>query len=556
MATRPALKSVKKGSGAEAWRSDDLVNTLTRMGDATRDKRLQTYFEADKISQQQLEEWYRGSDLAATIVDLVPEEMFRQGFGLFFGDEEDRQAVSADMMSLLDERQFLDKLQEGFSYARAYGGCGILLGADDGQELDQPLNEEAIKTFGWLTLLTPQELRPVKWFTDVRSAQFSEVEMYELRPARQANEVQPSGLPVSHVLVHASRILRLDGVRVSRNQKRSGDSLGWGDSVLVRCYGIVRDYTAGWQGAASMLQTFAQPYMKLARLAEILEGEDSHRALMMRALGVQLSRNVANMVLMDKEEEMGVISTSLAGYPEIMQQFAIRLSAACRIPVTLLMGQAPSGLNATGDSDVRNFYARIGSLQNKQLKPALNRILHLLFLSDDGPTDGTEPETWEVRFNSLWQLTELQQAEQMAKVASADDVYLRNGVTMPEEIAVSRFGTGEFNTTTTIDVEARERPDPTAAPAPAPADPTQPPKVNDPNAVNPQSALNGAQVQAATDVITRVAMGQLPRETGVAMLTAFFPLTKEQAELVMGTVGRGFEPAVVEPAPAPAAPGT
>ena len=59
------------------------------------------------------------------------------------------------------------------------------------------------------------------------------------------------------------------------------------------------------------------------------------------------------------------------------------------------------------------------------------------------------------------------------------------------------------------------------------------------------TALNGAQVTAALEIVSKVAVGALPRESGVAMLVAFFQLTKAAAEEVMGAVGRGFVPAPV-----------
>lgn len=53
-------------------------------------------------------------------------------------------------------------------------------------------------------------------------------------------------------------------------------------------------------------------------------------------------------------------------------------------------------------------------------------------------------------------------------------------------------------------------------------------------------ALNGAQVQAAQGIISSVAKGELPRETGVQMLIQFFNMAPESADALMGAVGRTF----------------
>lgn len=72
-------------------------------------------------------------------------------------------------------------------------------------------------------------------------------------------------------------------------------------------------------------------------------------------------------------------------------------------------------------------------------------------------------------------------------------------------------------------------------------------------AANKDLALNGAQVTAALAVVERVGLGQLPRENGINALVILFNLTIEQAEQIMGNVGKGFEMEKPAPTPSPAA---
>ena len=66
----------------------------------------------------------------------------------------------------------------------------------------------------------------------------------------------------------------------------------------------------------------------------------------------------------------------------------------------------------------------------------------------------------------------------------------------------------------------------------------------DADAAVPELSLNGAQVTAMLDTVARVASGQLPRETAVAILETAFNIPHDKAEKVLGTVGKGFIPAV------------
>jgi hypothetical protein len=70
--------------------------------------------------------------------------------------------------------------------------------------------------------------------------------------------------------------------------------------------------------------------------------------------------------------------------------------------------------------------------------------------------------------------------------------------------------------------------------------PTPPPA--DPKAKDPAEALNGAQVASLLEIVQQVAIGAIPRETGIGLILAAFPLTADQAEKIMGAVGEGFVP--------------
>ena len=63
------------------------------------------------------------------------------------------------------------------------------------------------------------------------------------------------------------------------------------------------------------------------------------------------------------------------------------------------------------------------------------------------------------------------------------------------------------------------------------------------------TALNGAQVQAAAEIVQQVARRELPRESGVAQLVEFFNLDPARADRLMGAVGKTFFIEAPEPAP-------
>lgn len=62
-------------------------------------------------------------------------------------------------------------------------------------------------------------------------------------------------------------------------------------------------------------------------------------------------------------------------------------------------------------------------------------------------------------------------------------------------------------------------------------------------------ALNGAQVASLVDIVEKVAIGTLPRESAVNMITVAFNLDAAQANAVVGSAGNGFK--IDAPAPEP-----
>lgn len=467
----------------EQRRGDGWINALTGIGLSTRDKRLaegRLKFEVALLTQPQAEALWRGDDMGARIVETLPNEMLREGFLVSIQpDPEARRAgetgrtkeMEEALMARLEELEVRARLWQALAYERAYGGAGILLGADDGtRDLALPLGE-SIRRLTWLNVLGPDELVPVKWYANPQAPQYGQPETYR---------IQPRTLPVSgevvgdrQVEVHESRLLLFPGIRVSRQQTLENN--GWGDSALVRVQQVLADYHQTWAAAAILLQDFSQAVLKIKGLAELI-ATNQDDVVIKRAQAVDMSRSTARAVLIDAEEEFERKQTPMAGLPELLDKFANRLAAAADMPVTLLMGQAPAGLNATGESDIRFFYDRVRALQSTKLRPALERLVGMLLRAQDGPTRGVEPENWSVVFRPLWQLSEVQHAEIRNKQADTDVKYIDAGVLSPEEVAVSRFGGDTYSTETVVDFKAREalveeepsepEPEPEVPPAP------------------------------------------------------------------------------------------
>ena len=343
--------------------------------------------------------------------------------------------------ALLEEMDILAKLYEVRTYARGFGGGAWLLGADDGQrDMAQPLIAEKVRKFEWINVLHPQELYPKSWYGDPTAPKYGEVETYYLVPEHVDGE---AGKVVGTQVVHESRIIRFDGVVVSKRHKRSMSN-GWGDSVLTRIYDVIRDFQSTWASVGVLMQDFSQTIFKMKGLNELVSSEDPQDALRFRARvrAADYTRSVLNSVMLDADgEDFERKTTSVTGLPEVLEKFAGRLAAASDIPVTRLMGESPAGLNATGASDIRFWYDQIKANQGKHLSKAVRRVAIL-----KAQAMGLKlPEKWTIRWKPLWQLDELQESTRRKTIADMGVALVGCGAITPEELAVSLFGSDTFS---------------------------------------------------------------------------------------------------------------
>ena len=143
-----------------------------------------------RLSRSQLEILF-GDELLRKVVCLFPENAVKAWFGLSIpnnklgdntselilkyidslGDREDQ--TKAESQSELYGAK--DAFLIAAILARQFGKSYILIGIDDGQELDQPVNKNSIKSVRWLQVLEEWELRPFISTIRMRSPNYYEL---------------------------------------------------------------------------------------------------------------------------------------------------------------------------------------------------------------------------------------------------------------------------------------------------------------------------------------------------------------------------------------------
>lgn len=457
-AAREATLRVVQAGQQMAGRMDGWFNTLTGLGTA-RDKRMWGDFQAGNVlTPQQCEDLFHHDDLAHTICAAIPNDALRQGICVKRNTEEETgedaevSEVQEDAVTLdkrLRELGLADKLREAMTWGRVYGGGFILLGVTGAGRPETPLDDERVTGVEFLTVLDRRDLQPDSYYSDPLRPKYGEVEIYLIQPISQG----PLPAFLSQVRVHETRLVRFGGAMTSRRERQKNN--GYDHSVLQKLVGILRDANSGWDSVITMFQDMSQAVYKLQGFIDsIAEGDES--ALKDRLALMDALRSIVKAIVLDAEaEDFKLVERgSMTGVGDLLDRLWIRLSAAARMPVTILMGQAPAGLNATGAIDLRWWYDTVRMAQEMQIKPPAERIVRMVA---KGLFADMDAESWTVDFPALWMLTPQEQADLRAKVAETDIKYIQAGVCLPEEITLSRFGLGEYSTEYVVDLEARKQ---------------------------------------------------------------------------------------------------
>ena len=393
-----------------------LVNLVSKLGTG-RDKASHDRF-AWHVPKSviELDNIYKSNATASKIVDKPVQDMFRQGY--YFGG-----IAGKELKKLSNEfdRLKLDvHLSRAMRLSRLHGKSYILLATADNMALSEPLNK--VNELSYITTLSVTQLAAGS----------------EMRPASEAGgcydkpvyyRLQKGIGSTGTEIIHHSRIIEIK----------------WGDggSVLQPLIDaeLIR-FASVNENASSLVHEAKIDIIKTPDLAnQIQNNADS---ILKRFALVGMLKGNNGTVLLDKEEDYQSKAYNFSGLPDLMQEFAIQLSGAADIPYTILFGRSPSGLSATGEHDLKNYYDTVGSYQRDYLRPVLQELLNMI----SGYLLPNEDIT--LIFSPLWQIDEKTLSEIEKNNAERDVKYLENGIITEAHVAKQLV---EQDTYTVIDDE-------------------------------------------------------------------------------------------------------
>ena len=303
-----------------------------------------------------------------------------------------------------------------------YGGC--LLYPDFGASAEELEKKEYWSSFGF-------RKNSLKRFTVVEPVSLYPG-LYNSYNPLSPDYYKPVTWYVMNKEIHASRFIYFAPNELPVLLRPSFNFFGIGLAQTI--LDAFSHFTECREAAARLLTKFSDTILK-TDLDEILfGGKGSVNELKKRiALYVQ-ERSNDGVNVIDKEEDIIKLDTTIAGVADLVRQAMEILSAYAQIPAVVFWTISPNGFNATGLSDFKVFNAHIKRLKQKQLPEQIQQILNILMLNKWGVID----KTITFEFNEVSVDDELVQSQIEKAQSETDAIDMQNGVLSPQEVRKQR----------------------------------------------------------------------------------------------------------------------
>lgn len=373
------------------------------------------------IPDYDLAEKYQNNGLFSKIIDRPAEEALKHGMEYNVSDADLREFLD----DALDRLDWEEKAVTAIRWARLFGGSIIVMLLDDGGGLEEPVN--------WQDVRSVEELRVYE-----RAIVQPDPDTYRTGKAEYFDVSSTYG---GTFRVHRSRCLVFKNGSLPE-YGAAQQYYYWGLPEYIRIHKDLSRALKTHTNAANMIEKSVQPVYKQRGLQSMLAGPNGDEMELKRLQVLDASRGMMNTIAVDMEgEDYDFKTFQMTGTKEILESTCNLLSAVTCIPQTILFGRSPAGENATGESDLENYYNFVEGIQKRMLKKNIRTLIKAIVQA--GVYDGSieNPGNIKPTFKPLWSLSETEKATveltkaQRAQVAAQTaQLYIDMQAIQPEEV--------------------------------------------------------------------------------------------------------------------------
>jgi phage-related protein (TIGR01555 family) len=302
---------------------------------------------------------YTGNGIFQTAIQLPIQDAIGKGIDIQSG-ELDNDDID-EVLNYWEDAGIWDAILNYWTWVRLYGGGALLINSN--QDPESPLNIPGLKN-------SPLDFYDIdRWQLDTNQAIFDDWDSYSLSASSNNDLIYLYGQPI-----HESRFLRSKGKRAPHYVRRV--LRGWGMSEGERMIRDLNLYLKTQDVLYEILDESKVDVYKINGLAQKLMQSGGTAKITQRVQAANEIKNYVNALVLDSQEDYEQKSMSFAGLAEVMNQNRMGVSAAFRIPMAKLFGEAASGFSS-GEDTLQNYNAMVESEIRAPLKPVIRKLLKI-----------------------------------------------------------------------------------------------------------------------------------------------------------------------------------
>jgi phage-related protein (TIGR01555 family) len=376
----------------ETMRTDGYTNIINKYNTEQDNSTAYRFQREGIIPDVELTSHYECNGLFAKIIDSPSEEAVKHGFELGIKEQKVIEAIE----NTFDNLNRDEAAATAIKWARLYGGSIIVMLIDDGGELTAPLNVKKIRKADELRVYERSIVNP-----DYTAMLYGRPQYYQVSSI------------YGYFVVHESRCLVFKN-GTQPEQTANMQYRFWGIPEYLRISRELRECSTSHGHGVKLLERSVQAVYKMEGLSEMLDTEDGEDVVLKRLRVIDRARGILNSIAISSGEDYDFKTITFAGVEKIIETTCNMLSAVTSIPQTVLFGRSPAGMNATGKSDLENYYNLIERIM---LRSNLKILTDIIIRAAIVQGEITEKPKYKIGFKPLWSLSETEQSDVEQKKA-------------------------------------------------------------------------------------------------------------------------------------------
>lgn len=358
---------------------DAFTNPVARLGTNTQNLINGSTYTRKRLTHNRhlLDVLYAENWVVKRLIDTIPEDITKSWFNVTGSVTA---AESVKIKTYQESINLKDQILIGLKWARLYGGCaGIILlkGQDD---LSKPLDYNKIvpDSFKGLYIVNRWSgIEPLlgSTITDLNDLNFGKPEYYNISLLNSEYDT------FKQTKIHHTRLIKFKGADSPPSEEYYNH--GWGDSVIEPVY---EELTKRDNVSHNMVSLTFRAIMDVISIDKFNQlsavGNNMAKSRLWSTLQAQsvIQSNLGVKVI-DKDEKIQQFSYGFTGLPDVYNIIKQDIAGAAKYPVSKLFAQSPSGLNATGKSELQMYNDTLNVERETYLRPIIKQILPILVLS-------------------------------------------------------------------------------------------------------------------------------------------------------------------------------